>query len=162
MATIKKAFQPIIDLLQANANLAVSDVLPQVIELTAAKVGTGGGKATTFHRNEEGVVDAVLCYYHKRWFLTRDTEIGVKANSASGLSSMIKDGVSKWNKQQTEAKKAEAALLDRVVAGELDPADIPAEKEIIAQAAKRIEPLYLEDGETLAGYETLEEALAAL
>lgn len=160
MATIKKAFQPIIDALRANTSLLVEEVLLQIEEMCVAKVGTGGGKATTFHRDEDGNVVAILCYYHKRWFLTADTEFGKKASSASGYSSMSKDGLSKWNKQQAEAKKAEAALLDRVMAGELEPSDIPAAKEEIAQATKRIEPLYNEDGE-LAGYETLEEALQA-
>ena len=138
MATIKKAFQPIIDALRANTSLLVEDLLPQIEEMCVAKVGTGGGKATTFHRDEDGNVVAILCYYHKRWLLTADTEFGKKASSASGYSSMSKDGLSKWNKQQAEAKKAEAALLDRVMAGELEPSDIPAAKEEIAQAEQEV------------------------
>lgn len=161
MATIKKAYVAIVDLLRANKGATVNDILPQVEELCAAKVGTGGGKASTFHRDDEGNVVAIQCYYHKRWFRVDETEFGKKASSASGFNSMSKDGQSKWNKQQAEAKKAEAGLLDQVMAGELAPEDIPGEKERIAQDAKRIEPLYLEDGETLAGYETLEQALEA-
>lgn len=161
MATVKKAYKEVVDFLAANKGATVADILDQVIEMCAAKVGTGGGKASTFHRDDEGNVVAIQCYYHKRWFRIDETEFGKKASSASGFNSMSKDGQSKWNKQQAEAKKAEAGLLDQVMAGDLDPADIPAAKEEIAANAKRIEPLYLEDGETLAGYETLEEALQA-
>lgn len=160
MATIKKAYVAIIDLLKANASLTVEEILPQAIELAQAKVGTGGGKATTFHRDEEGTVVAIQCYYHKRWFDPRVTEFGLKASSASGYNSMTKDGQSKWNKQQAAAKKAEQGLLDLVVAGELNPADIPAEKDAIAAEAKLITPLLDDDG-VVAGYETLEELLAA-
>ena len=160
MATIKKAYVAIIDLLKANASLTVEEILPQAIELAQAKVGTGGGKVTTFHRDEEGTVVAIQCYYHKRWFDPRVIEFGLKASFASGYNSMTKDGQSKWNKQQAAAKKAEQSLLDLVVVGELNPTDIPAEKDAIAAEAKLITPLLDDDG-VVAGYETLKELLAA-
>ena len=158
MSTIKKAFQPIMSLLAAGveAGTVVQAVYDEALTLTAAKVGAGGGKATTFHKNDDGVVVAVLCYYHKLWMDPREVDFGAKASSATGLNSMCKDGVSKWTKAKNAAKTASAGLLDRVTAGELDREDIPAEQERIAEEAATIIPR--EDG---YGFATLEECLAA-
>lgn len=155
MATIKKAYAAIVELLEANQDAQVSDILPSVIELAAAKTGAGGGKATAFHRNEEGEVVAIKCYYHKLWMDPRVVEFGKKATSPTGMNNMCKDGVSKWTKQQRESKAAEAELLTRVAAGELAVEDIAGEQERIAEEAARIEAR--EDG---YGFETLEECLA--
>ena len=156
MATIKKAYQAIIDVLEAAAeqDQAVSEVLPQVIELAAAKTGSGGGKATAFQRNEDGEVVAIRCYYHKLWMDPRVVEFGKKATSPTGLNNMCKDGVSKWTKQQREAKQAEASLLSEVAAGTLAVEDIAAAQVEIADNAARVEPR--EDG---YGFETVEELL---
>ena len=154
MATIKKAYTAIVELLQTNQDAQVSDILEDVIALAAAKTGSGGGKATKFHRNEEGEVVAVQCYYHKLWMDPRVVEFGKKATSPTGLNNMCKDGVSKWTKQQREAKAAEAALLDQVSSGELAVEDIANAQAEIAEQAGRIEPR--EDG---YGFETLEECL---
>lgn len=155
MATIKKAYAAIVELLQANVDAIVGEVLPQVIELAAAKTGAGGGKATAFHRNEEGVVVAIKCYYHKLWMDPAVVEFGKKATSPTGLNNMCKDGVSKWTKQQRDSKNAEAALLTRVAAGELAIEDIATEQEAIAETAAMITPR-----EDEYGFETLEECLA--
>lgn len=156
MATIKKAYVDIIALLQANLSMAVSDILPDVIELASAKTGAGGGKATTYHKNEDGEVVGILCYYHKLWMDPSKVEFGAKTGSATGLNPMCKDGVSKWTKQKNDAKKASAALLDLVAAGDLAVEDIAAEQVKITEAAGAIVPR--EDG---YGFETLEELLAA-
>lgn len=155
MATIKKAFTDLIDLLEANKDKRVSTILPDVIELASAKTGAGGGKASTFHRNEAGEVVAVRCFYHRLWMDPRVVDFGAKKTSASGLNSMCKEGVSNWTKQQAAAKKAESELLARVAAGEVKPADIAAEQERIAAAKAEVKPR--EDG---YGFETLEECLA--
>lgn len=156
MATIKKAYQAIVSTLEENATATVADVLPLIIELASAKTGSGGGKASNFHKDENGVVVAIKCYYHKLWMDPREVDFGQKQNSPSGFNSMCKDGVSKWTKQKAEAKKAEAGLLQLVASGELDPSDIPAEIEAITETAARIEPR--EDG---YGFATLEECLEA-
>lgn len=155
MATIKKAYQPIVELLQANEDAKVSDILQDVIDLSSAKTGAGGGKATAFHRNEEGEVSAIKCYYHKLWMDPAVVEFGKKATSPTGLNNMCKDGVSKWTKQQREAKAQEAELLSRVASGDLAVEDIAEEQERIAEESARIEPR--EDG---YGFETLEECIA--
>lgn len=158
MSTIKKAFQPIMTLLATavEAGTVAQEVYDEALGLTVAKVGAGGGKATTFHKNEAGEVDAVLCYYHKLWMNPQHVEFGAKASSATGLNSMCKDGVSKWTKAKNAAKTAEAALLGRVTSGELAAEDIPAEQASIAEEAAVIIPR--EDG---YGFATLEECLEA-
>jgi len=157
MANIKKAFQPIVTLLEDNSDAIAPELLAQVKELASAKVGGGGGKATTFHRDPDtGEVIAVKCYYHKLWMDPQVAEFGAKKGSASGFNSMCKDGVSKWTKQKAAAQKAEAAILDQVASGELAPSDIEARREEIAAEAAQIIPR--EDG---YGYEKLEDLLAA-
>lgn len=151
---IKKAYVDIVELLQSNEDARVGDILPQVVALAAAKTGAGGGKATAFHRDENGEVVAIKCYYHKLWMDPRVVEFGKKATSPTGLNNMCKDGVSKWTKQQREVKAGEASLLARVSDGSLAVEDIASEQERIAEEARRIEPR--EDG---YGFESLEECL---
>jgi len=157
MSTVKKAFQPIMTILATALvdGTIAQGVFDEVEALTLAKVGAGGGKATTFHKDENDVVVAVKCYFHKTWMDPRVVEFGAKASSATGLNSMCKEGVSKWTKAKAEAKKAEANILTRLTAGELDASDIPAEQARIAEEAAVITPR--EDG---YGFETLEECLA--
>jgi len=152
---IKKAYAEIVEVLQSNLSATVESVLPQILALASAKTGSGGGKATTFHRNEAGDVVAVFCYYFKQWMDPRIAEFGAKSNSPTGFNSMCKEGVNKWTKQQREQKNAEAGLLEKVASGELAPSDIAAAQAEIAEQAKRIEPR--EDG---YGFDTLEECLA--
>lgn len=154
-AKIKKAYEAIIEVLQANLTATVEEVLPQVIELASAKTGSGGGKATTFHRNEAGEVVAIKCYAHGLWMDPRVVEFGSKTGSATGFNNMCKDGVNKWTASQRKLKNAESELLARVASGDLAPEDIAAEQARIAEEAKSIEPR--EDG---YGFETLEECLA--
>lgn len=155
MATIKKAYVAIVEVLQANLGATVEEVLPQVLELASAKTGSGGGKATTFHKNEAGEVVAIKCYAHDLWMDPRVAEFGSKTSSPTGLNNMCKDGVNKWTAAQRKLKNAEGELLSKVAAGEIAPADIAAEQERIAAEAKTIEPR--EDG---YGFATLEECLA--
>lgn len=155
MATIKKAYVAIVEVLSANLEAKVEDVLPQVLELASAKTGSGGGKATTFHKSEAGEVVAIKCYAHNKWMDPRIAEFGSKTSSPTGLNNMCKDGVNKWTAAQRKLKNAEGELLQKVASGELAPTDIAAEQERIADSAKAIEPR--EDG---YGFETLEECLA--
>ena len=158
MATIKKAYQAILSVLttavEADENATIASVLDEVTTLAAAKTGSGGGKATAFHRDENGEVVAIKCYYHKLWMDPRVVEFGKKATSPTGMNNMCKDGVSKWTKQQRDVKAQEAELLGRVTSGDLAVEDIPAEQERIAEEAKAILPR-----EDEYGFETLEECL---
>lgn len=158
MSAIKKAFAPIVDALRAamdaNPKVRVADVLDQVVDLASAKTGAGGGKATTFHRDEAGNVVAVKCYYHEKWMDPRVAEFGLKKSSASGFNSMCKDGMSKWTKQNAGLKKGKEELLARVQTGDVAPDQIADEMARLEQEAKVIVPR--EDG---YGFDTLEECL---
>jgi uncharacterized protein YuzE len=154
MATIKKAYQDIITLFQDNEDSFVRDILPQVTQLASAKTGGGGGKATTFHRDENGKVVGIQCYYHKLWMDPEVAEFGKKASSATGYNSMCKDGVSKWTKQQRDAKRAKEQLLLDVSNGDIEAADLPALLAEIEEASDVIIPR-----DDNYGFSTLEELL---
>ncbi|NCB95310.1 MAG: hypothetical protein EOM35_02400 [Negativicutes bacterium] len=156
MATVKKAYQDIVNLLEANPDVKVSKILPQVIELAEAKNGAGAG--TAFMKDAKGNVVAVLDYYFKRWMPvvgSKAVDFGAKAKTATGLNSMCKEGVSHWTKQQREAKNANAMLLTKVASGEVKPADIAKEQEKIEAARKAIV-------KTDLGFATQDELLAYL
>lgn len=158
MAQVKKAYQEIVSFLQANAEAQVSDVLDTVVEMAAAKTGGGGGKATSFHRGEDGKVLAVHCFYHKTWISPLVVEFGAKASSASGLNSMCKEGVSKWTKQQRVYKQAKEQLLELVASGEVDAAEIGTRLAALEEERNVIIPL---EGE-YQGFEELDDCLADL
>ena len=158
MSGIKKAFLPIVEALrtamEADPKVKVASVLGDIEALASAKSGAGGGKATTFHRDEAGNVVAVKCYYHGLWMDPRVAEFGEKKSSASGFNSMSKDGMSKWTKQNAAAKKAKEELLLKVQSGEI-AADQIAD-QLAAIDAERSAVIAREDG---YGFATLEECL---
>lgn len=142
--TVKKAYQDIVALLDANRNVKVEKIIDQVIALASAKAGGGG--ASTFIKDAAGNTVAILDYYFKRWMPlvgSKAVEFGAKQKTATGFNSMSKEGVSHWTKQQREAKNANSDLLKRVAAGEVSPADIPAEQEKIEAQRKMIAPTEL-------------------
>ena len=156
--SIKKVFAPIVALLEsaveANSKVKVTEVLAKVLDLCAAKTGGSTGTSTSV-RNDEGVVVAIKCYYHQTWMDPRVVEFGAKATSTTGLNNMCKEGVRKWTRQQTAAKKAELELLARVQSGDLAISDIAAEQERIA--AERAAIIPREDG---YGFDSVEECIA--
>lgn len=159
MSAIKKVFLPLMEVinaaLEADPKTKVSAILPELEALMSAKSGSGGGKATTFHRNEAGEVVGVKCYYHCLWMDPRVAEFGEKKSSASGLNSMSKDGMSKWTKQNAAAKKAKEELLGKVGTGEVAADQIAAELAKIDAERETVHAR--EDG---YGFATLEELLA--
>lgn len=159
MSGIKKAFLPIVEALraamEADPKVRVSAVMEEVEALASAKSGSGGGKATTFHRDAAGSIVAVKCYYHNLWMDPRVAEFGEKKSSASGFNSMCKDGMSKWTKQNAAAKKAREELLLKVQNSEIAAGDIATHLEQID--AERAAVIAREDG---YGFATLEECLA--
>ena len=144
MATVKKAYQDIVSFLEANKDAKVSKVLEQVIEMASAKANRSEG--STFIKDASGNAVAILDYYFKRWMpLVGDkaVDFGSKQKTATGFNTMCKEGVSAWTKQQREAKNANAELLKRVAAGEVQPSAIPAEQAKIEEARKAILPTEL-------------------
>lgn len=153
--TVKKAYADLVEFLQANEDKKIKSVLPQVIEMVSAKSGGGGNRATTFHRNEAGEVVAINCFYFGLWMSPNVVEFGKKANSSTGFNTMCKEGVSKWTKQQRDAKKAKEELLAQVATGEIEPSKLPAALDAIEAARKEVGTP--EDG---YGFESLEDCLA--
>ena len=143
----KKAFIPIVELLEANKNKQVSAVLPQVLELTAAKAGGGGRSSSNVRTNDKGEVTHVLCYYHKMWEDVTKAEYGKKASSPNGLNNMCKEGVAAWTKQQRDAKKAKDELLTQVGKGEIEPKDIQTRMDKIEKERAKIIPREDKHGE---------------
>lgn len=153
MTQIKKAYQSIVSLLEANPDAKVKTLLDQVRELASAK-SSGGGSASTFHKDGDNVT-AIRCYYHGLWMNPEIAEFGKKTGSASGFNPMCKDGLSKWNRQQSQFKKAKEQLLARVAAGEVQAADIAAHLQEAEAARDQVIPR-----EDSYGFATLEECLA--
>jgi len=155
MATIKKAFQPIMSLLAANiGDTLTQELYDQAVELTCAKTGAGGSHATSSHRDDEGNVVAIRCSYFGQWFKVDEVEFGKKASAASGYNPMCKAAVSAWTKQQATFKKAKESLLEEVASGEISPEDISAHIEELEEARTAIAP------HDFTGYDSLEDLLA--
>ncbi len=155
MANIKKAYSVIATLLLSNMDATVADIYPQFEELASAKSGGGGGKATTFHRNDEGKVTALFCAYFKQWFpVDGEVEFGAKASTQSGFNNYSKLGLSHWNKQLKQFKDAKDALLIQVAADPALAATLQADLDALEEERARIEPVE-------GGFDSLEELLAA-
>lgn len=139
MTQVKKAYQAIVDLLEANREVKVSKILDQVIAMTEAKAARSEG--STFIKNDKGETVAIQDYYFKRWMPLVGpgaVEFGAKAKTATGFNTMCKDGVSHWTKAQRDAKNASADLLKQVSAGAIKPADIAAHQAKIEEGRKAI------------------------
>lgn len=135
MTQVKKAYQGIVDFLEANKEVKVSKILDQVIEMTMAKANRSEG--STFIKDAKGNTVAILDYYFKRWMPLvgdKQVEFGAKLKTSTGFNTMCKDGVSAWTKQQREAKNASAELLKKVASGEIKPADIALHQAEIEKA----------------------------
>ncbi len=153
---VKKQFADIIAVLEANPNKKVSSIMDEVLALCSKK-SNGGSNGSTLYKDAEGKVVAVFCYYHKKWELVSKCEYGSKANTASGLNTMCKEGVSNWTKQQRVNKTAKAELLDKVAKGEVASDDIAAALEKIDEATKVV--VDREDGH---GFVTIDDLEALL
>lgn len=155
MATIKKAYAAIASLLAGNMDATVADIYPQFEALASAKAGGGGGRATTFHRDEQGNVTALFCAYYKKWFpVDGDVEFGKKASTQSGFNNYSKPGLALFTKQLNEFKKAKDALLIEVAADPSKAETLQAELDKLEEARHAIQPVE-------GGFDTLEELLQA-
>lgn len=155
--TIKKAYQPIMDLLNANPDKKVSKILEAAIALCSAKTSRASG-VSSFIADASGATVAIFDYYFKRWMPLvgeNAVEFGAKKNTTTGFNPMSKEGVSNWTKQQRVAKTAQTELLTRVAAGEVAPTDIGDVQATIEAERKAI-------AETESGFATKEEVIAYL
>ena len=134
---VKKQFEDIVAILEANPNKKVSSVMDDILALVSKK-SNGGSNGSTVHKDADGNVIAVFCYYHKRWELVNGIEYGAKAGTTSGLNTMCKEGVSKWTKAQRDSKKAKADLLTQVGEGVVASDEIANKIAEIDDATKAI------------------------
>lgn len=135
MKNVKKVYLPLIELLEANKGKKVSTLLPEIMELVQSKQ-----TAKAFKTDEQGEVTHIFCYYHKKWEPVAECEYGHKKNTATGLNTMCKEGLSNWTKQQREFRKAKEGILDLVTSGELAPQDVEAKLTELEEARNVIHP----------------------
>jgi hypothetical protein len=133
--SIKKPFVEIHKILLENSDKNISEVLPLLEPLMEAQVRD---KA---HKYDDDGNLWIFCYYHKEWEQVGEIEYGSKKNTATGYNTMCKVGVNQWTKQQREFKKAKAELLDKVMAGEVDAADLNDEIAALEEKKDEIVPL---------------------
>lgn len=150
--TVKKQFKPLYDLLNTNRDKTVEEVLPSILELVAK--AQGSRDSSVFHRNADGEVVAIKCYYHKLWMDPRIVDWGLKANTNTGYNNMCKDGVSKWTRRNNQLKALDASILDKVSSGEIEINKIEEVRTKLQAELNVIEPR--EDG---YGFETLQECI---
>lgn len=134
----KKVFEPLMQLLMDNQHMKVSELMPALAKLMQAKTGGGSDTGKTFLKDDEGNVIAVFCYYHKKWELVEHVPYGKKANTATGLNTMCKEGTSAWSKQQRDFKKAKELLLMQVCEGLLSGEELPEQMELAEEDRKLI------------------------
>ncbi len=153
--TVKKSFVTLVTFLEANKDRVVNEILPEIIGLASGKKSAGTTKKASniAIRDEHGNVIAINCYYFKKFmplYGPKAVEFGKKASTNTGYNTMCKEGVSLWTKAQDEAKKAGEELLNKVVAGEIQPGEIVAAREAIEAERKAIPATDL-------GFDTIEQ-----
>ena len=111
--SIKKGFVEIYNLLNANQDSKVEDIMDSLVELMESQ------QRDKNHYYEDDDL-YVFCYYHKEWELTTQVEYGSKKSTATGLNSMCKVGTNQWTKQQRDYKQSRSELLEQVASGDLE------------------------------------------
>lgn len=164
MSNVKKAFQPIVDVLEANKDAKVSQILGQILELAAAKVNRTSGEVAVY--DTKGKVVALYDYFLKRWMPvvgTKAVEFAPKAGTTTGFQGMSKVGMSLWTSQQRVAKQNELNILKQVSKGEL-PVDQIEAKQAEIEAARKATPTVDAQGNPITnyGFGTMEELIAYL
>lgn len=154
MAT-KKVFAPIMAILAANMGATVESVYSQIEALTSAKTGGGGGKATNFHRAEDGTVVAVFDYAFKKWLDPRLVEFGPKTGTPTGLNTMCKAGVKAWTAAQTAFKKAKDAVVADLLANKITSDEAQAKIAELEAVREAVPELPVD----IVGFDSLEDCL---
>ena len=154
MSNIKKQFQEIYAILEANKSKKVSTIFDQLEELMKAKT-----QQKTFITNENNEVVAIYCYYHKKWELVSNVEYGQKASTASGLNTMCKEGVREWTKAKKDLAKGKEALMNAMLNGDLEQSDLANQLAILESESKNIKE---SEANKEYSFDTLEEVLEAI
>jgi len=162
MTTIKKVFQPIIELLEANKDKRVSAVLNDILSLASVKQ-TRERASETFLVDATGAVVAIRDFYFKRWMPLvgkKAVEFAAKKGSKTGLSGLSTIGQSKFNAAKSRALKEEKELMDKIISGEIKVENAQAEREAIQSRRETPTPvLDAEGNDVTPGFATLEECV---
>ena len=162
MSDVKKAFQPLYELLEANKNKKIATMLPEILELIAKSKNSGSDTGRNFVKDSDGNVIAVFCYYHKQWELVEHVPYGKKAsNTSTGLNTMCKLGVSAWTKQQRVFARDKDALLNDFIADLITKEEMNEKLDVINMEVAKIVPLSEQDN-NLAAYtaENIDDLIA--
>ncbi len=152
MSNVKKAFQPLYELLEANKSKKIATMLPEILELIAKSKNSGSDTGRNFVKDQDGNVIAVYCYYHKQWELVEHVPYGKKAsNTSTGLNTMCKLGVSAWTKQQRIFARDKDALLNDFIADLITKEEMNEKLDVINAEVTKIVPLCEQDND-LAAY----------
>lgn len=153
MTNIKKAYQDLYTILEANQNKTIKSIMPELLEVMSRQKNSSGQAKN--HHTIDGEVVAVFCWYHKKWESAE--HYGRKANSSTGLNTFCREGVSVWTRNQRLKKQIESDLLKEIMSGAVKPEELPAIKEERMKELDNITPR--EDGH---GYDNLEDLLVEL
>lgn len=149
--TIKKQYQELINFLQSNSDVKVSEIINEV-----KKMCESSSNARTFVKDSDGNTVAIFCYFHKQWEFVSEVEYGKKSsNKATGLNTMCKYGLKGWNQTQKELKNLESKLLTAVINGEVETDELQELKE--QRSAQIREEVFNEYALSADLYHTFEE-----
>lgn len=148
---IKQALQPALKFLQENKDRTVAEIMPGFLELAVSR--PGGGRATTHHKNEAGEVDAILCYYYKKWMHPEKGGFS-KVKTGFGYNTSCACGAAKGSKQNRDYVEGGKQMLVDLTSRTLSVDDMPTRQAELEAAKVAIIPR--EDG---YGFDTLEACL---
>ncbi len=130
MTTIKKDFIELVSFLEENKEKKVKTILPTIINMVEAKRGRTP--------SPECWVDDTLigkyCTYHDKW----EPISQFRQDNEGKYPSVCLFGSRARAKAAAAKKASEAALLEKVVSGEVSVEDLPAEKAAIDEQAATV------------------------
>ena len=130
MSSIKKDFIELVSFLEENKEKKVKSVLPTIIKMVEAKRGRTPSP-------ECWVGDTLVgkfCTYHNKW----EPISQFKQDKEGKYPSVCLFGSRARAKSAAAKKAAEAALLEKVISGEISVEDLPAEKAAIDEQAATV------------------------
>ena len=139
--TIKKSYIDLIEFLELNKSKKVEAILPEVYKIVSSK-----NVGSTYIMDVNNKAVAIRCYYFKRWMPLvgpSAVEFGVKTNTKTGFNTMCRLGTNLWTKQNNDAKRQLAELIDKLEDGKLAIDKIKFEKTKIQITRNKIEPTTL-------------------
>ena len=166
--SIKTVFQPVHQVLVANKDAKVGDVLPQILQLMAA----GGRAVDKAIKDTNGKVRAILSSYSGWYHIVEGagaSEVREVETSTTGWNNMSQEEQGFYNAARLAYKKAlrenekanahNTALLAEVAAGKVKPQDLQAKMAKVVDAEALLNPPL---DKLTQGFKTRDECVAAL